>query len=225
MKLRQTLLAFAAVSALSATTAYAAEISIVAGSVGRDLEVLQTELKEFEAKTGHKVNVVSMPSSTTDQFGQYKLWLAAQNSDIDVYRTDVIWAPQLASQFIDLTEADEGLEPYTDLLAKHQAAGVLQLRFPIRDQSTPTRRATTVATLDAVDRCLQDGRTVYVHCWGGIGRTGLTVGCWLARHGLGGERALYRLRELWQACPKSAWRQSPETPEQEQYVVGWNDKE
>ena len=46
-----------------------------------------------------------MPSSTTDQFGQYKLWLAAQNSDIDVYRTDVIWAPQLASQFIDLTEA------------------------------------------------------------------------------------------------------------------------
>jgi len=60
-------------------------------------------LKEFEAKTGHKVSVVSMPSSTTDQFGQYKLWLAAQNTDIDVYRTDVIWAPQLANQFIDLT--------------------------------------------------------------------------------------------------------------------------
>ena len=46
-----------------------------------------------------------MPSSTTDQFGQYKLWLAAQNADIDVYRTDVIWAPQLADQFLDLTEA------------------------------------------------------------------------------------------------------------------------
>ena len=43
--------------------------------------------------------------STTDQFGQYKLWLAAQNADIDVYRTDVIWAPQLANQLVDLTEA------------------------------------------------------------------------------------------------------------------------
>jgi trehalose/maltose transport system substrate-binding protein len=67
--------------------------------------VLQQELKDFEAKTGNHVNVVTMPSSTSDQFGQYKLWLAAQNPDIDVYRTDVIWAPQLASQFIDLTEA------------------------------------------------------------------------------------------------------------------------
>ena len=46
-----------------------------------------------------------MPPSTTDQFGQYKLWLAAQNTDIDVYQTDVIWAPQLANQLVDLTEA------------------------------------------------------------------------------------------------------------------------
>jgi trehalose/maltose transport system substrate-binding protein len=46
-----------------------------------------------------------MPSSTTDQFGQYKLWLAAGNTDIDVYQTDVIWAPQLADQFLDLTDA------------------------------------------------------------------------------------------------------------------------
>ena len=153
--------------------------------------------------------------------GEYPRNLDAASSQAKI---DALIAAGVTA-FIDLTEADEGLEPYTDLLAKHQAAGVLQLRFPIRDQSTPTRRATTVATVDAVDRCLQDGRTVYVHCWGGIGRTGLTVGCWLARHGLGGERALYRLRELWQACPKSAWRQSPETPEQEQYVVGWNDKE
>lgn len=105
MKLRHAFLAFAATAALLSTPVFAAEISIVAGSVGRDLEVLQMELKEFEAKTGHKVSVVSMPSSTTDQFGQYKLWLAAQNTDIDVYRTDVIWAPQLASQFVDLTEA------------------------------------------------------------------------------------------------------------------------
>ncbi len=54
-----------------------------------------------------------MPSSTTDQFGQYKLWLAAGATDIDVYQTDVIWAPQLADQFVDLTDAAK------DVIADH----------------------------------------------------------------------------------------------------------
>jgi len=55
------------------------------------------------------VTLVPMPSSTTDQFGQYRLWLAAGNSDIDVYQTDVIWAPQLANHFVDLTEAGKDI--------------------------------------------------------------------------------------------------------------------
>ena len=62
-------------------------------------------LDEFQKTTGDTVTIVPMPSSTTDQFGQYKLWLAAGNTDIDVYQTDVIWAPQLADQFVDLTDA------------------------------------------------------------------------------------------------------------------------
>ncbi len=88
-----------------AGAAHAADLQFVSGSVGRDIEFLQEEFKRFEAETGNKVTVVPMPASTTDQFGQYRLWLAAGNSDIDVYQTDVIWAPQLADQFLDLTEA------------------------------------------------------------------------------------------------------------------------
>jgi len=57
--------------------------------------------------------------------------------------------------------------------------------------------------------------------WGGVGRTGVIIGCWLARHRGGGEAALIQLRELWQQCPKSAFRQSPETLEQERYVLDW----
>jgi trehalose/maltose transport system substrate-binding protein len=88
---------------LLATGAIAEDLTIVHGSVGRDQEVLRKQLDAFEAETGHTVTIVSMPESTTDQFGQYRLWLAAQSADIDVYRLDVIWAPQLASHFIDLT--------------------------------------------------------------------------------------------------------------------------
>jgi trehalose/maltose transport system substrate-binding protein len=86
-------------------SAQAAELSMVSGDTGNGLAFLRTQLDKFEAETGNTVTIVPMPSSTSDQFGQYRLWLAAGNADIDVYQTDVIWAPQLADQFLDLTEA------------------------------------------------------------------------------------------------------------------------
>jgi trehalose/maltose transport system substrate-binding protein len=97
--------AAAATAMLVSNVALAADLSFVSGATGKDIETLQALLKPFEEKTGHKVTIVPMPSSTTDQFGQYRLWLAAGNADIDVYQTDVIWAPQLADQFLDLTAA------------------------------------------------------------------------------------------------------------------------
>lgn len=98
-------LALAAGLAAAAAPAVAADLAIVSGAVGRDNEILRQSLDVFEERTGHTVSIVEMPSSTTDQFGQYRLWLAAGNADIDVYRTDVIWAPQLADHFVDLSEA------------------------------------------------------------------------------------------------------------------------
>ncbi|HZY48304.1 MAG TPA: ABC transporter substrate-binding protein [Devosia sp.] len=91
--------------ALLAGSASAATLNIVNGDTGGNLQWLRGVLDEYQKTSGDTVNIVAMPSSTTDQFGQYKLWLAAGNSDIDVYQTDVIWAPQLADQFVDLTDA------------------------------------------------------------------------------------------------------------------------
>jgi trehalose/maltose transport system substrate-binding protein len=88
-----------------ATAASAVDLHFVSGSTGDDLNFYAQEFKKFTAQTGDNVVIVPMPSSTTDQFAQYKLWLAAGNTDIDVYQTDVIWAPQLADQFVDLTDA------------------------------------------------------------------------------------------------------------------------
>lgn len=104
MKLRSALLGFAAGLAM-VSAAEAANLSIVIGDTGNALAVVREQLDAFEKATGNKVTIVPMPSSTSDQFGQYKLWLAAGNSDIDVYQTDVIWAPQLADQLVDLTDA------------------------------------------------------------------------------------------------------------------------
>jgi trehalose/maltose transport system substrate-binding protein len=105
MKINKLLAGLLTSVTLVAGAAQAAELSIVSGDTGNGLEFLQGQLEKFTEQTGHTVTIVPMPSSTSDQFGQYRLWLAAGNTDIDVYTTDVIWAPQLADQFLDLTDA------------------------------------------------------------------------------------------------------------------------
>lgn len=124
--------------------------------------------------------------------------------------------------FIDLTEENEGLLLYNDFLKAHKE--VSHRRFPIRDVSTPRSQEVTTQILDSIDAEISKEGIVYVHCWGGVGRTGLIVGCWLAHHGDEGKTALLRLRELWKDCPKSINRQSPETNEQERYIMSWKEK-
>ena len=93
--------------------------------------------------------------------------------------------------FIDLTESGE-LEPYAGIVAKEARRLGLDIgweRHPIVDLSIPSSPEQMVRILDAVDAALGDGKTLYVHCWGGVGRTGTTVGCWLVRHGQTGRRS------------------------------------
>ncbi|HEV2565331.1 MAG TPA: ABC transporter substrate-binding protein [Microvirga sp.] len=103
MNLRLSIISSVAALLVAVGSARAVEVSLVTGLVGNDLALLQEQLKDFEQKSGNTVKIVSMPPSSTDQFSQYRLWLSAQNPDIDVYRTDVVWAPQLADHFIDLS--------------------------------------------------------------------------------------------------------------------------
>ena len=86
-------------------------------------------------------------------------------------------------------------------------------------------RPPTAAELDhLIDRHIEEGRTVYVHCFGGVGRTGTIVGCWFVRHGRSGDEALERLAELWRDCPKSSRHpRSPQMPEQLDYVRNWRE--
>ena len=74
--------------------------------------------------------------------------------------------------------------------------------------------------LDDVDRVLDDGATVYVHCWGGLGRTGTVVGCWLVRHGLDGGDPLGRIGELRRELPGGSLA-SPQTAAQRGMVTAW----
>lgn len=129
--------------------------------------------------------------------------------------------------FLDLTEAGEhSLRPYaTEVLALGTARDlvVVHRRHAIPDQGVPAP-AQMALILDTIDAALADGETVYVHCYGGIGRTGTVIGCWLVRHGLSGEAALDRIATWRRGTPDGA-RPSPETAAQRALLMRWWEEE
>ena len=126
--------------------------------------------------------------------------------------------------FIDLTQPRE-LRRYAGIAEREahmMGKTVRHERHSIVDRSVPCRHEHMAAILDAIDDALDTGKTVYVHCWGGVGRTGTVVGCWLVRHGRTGDEALRQIAEWWRDVEKARWhRRSPETREQCEYIRNW----
>ncbi len=127
--------------------------------------------------------------------------------------------------FLNLMEPNETshdgsqFAPY-ELIARGLAAerGVALefARHAIVDQSIPSleRMREIVAWLD--DR-LERGRLVYVHCWGGRGRTGTVAGIHLIRRALATpENFVDVIRQLRGADVKRG--PAPENPEQRDFV-------
>ena len=87
------------------------------------------------------------------------------------------------------------------------------VRMPIQDMGVPSREQMR-AILDEIDQLMTQNLPVYVHCWGGKGRTGTVVGCYLARHGIATDwDALRKIKSLRRGIPN--WRtNSPQSPEQ-----------
>jgi hypothetical protein len=117
--------------------------------------------------------------------------------------------------FVDLTHPADPLEPYTRLLDPDTT----RTAHPIVDFGTPTiPRMTRI--LDDLDAEIARGGLAYVHCWGGIGRTGTVVGCWLVRHGLDEGDAIRRIAELRRDVSHASVA-SPQTAAQHAMVRAW----
>ncbi len=127
--------------------------------------------------------------------------------------------------FIDLTRPGEA-PAYPDALNQEAARFGTQVDYqnePVEDRGLPTVEQ-MLRLLDKIDAALAAERKVYLHCLGGIGRTGTVVGCWLARHGLTGEAALARLNSLYRASEQSHFfAHSPEQDAQALFILDWKE--
>ncbi len=122
--------------------------------------------------------------------------------------------------FIDLTEEGE-LRPYHQLLP----GDTTYLRFPIRDVDVPESVEAVHQLIDKIEYMSQQGGYTYIHCWGGVGRTGTIVACCKARQmkepTLG--EALTAMQSNFSNMPKASHRKSPETQAQIDFVLRFVD--
>ncbi|TDO92099.1 carbohydrate ABC transporter substrate-binding protein (CUT1 family) [Halanaerobium saccharolyticum] len=89
------------------------EITVAAGSVGKELELTQQAAQMYmEEHPNVKINVLSTPDLANDRLGLYLQFLEAESPKVDVYQVDVIWPGDLAQHFIDLNKY--GAEEVTD---------------------------------------------------------------------------------------------------------------
>lgn len=114
------------------------------------------------------------------------------------------------TSFIDLTTPADRLAPYAEALAQRNGA-VRYVSFPIPDMGIvePHRYD---AIVGYIRQELLAGHVVYVHCWGGMGRTTTVVGAFLIDTlGLNYRSTVRRIAQLRAgtrkarvACPQSA---------------------
>ncbi len=129
------------------------------------------------------------------------------------------------SVFIDLTHQGDAPSYKKNALKvfRHSTMHFAYHRMAIIDYSCPSERFMKTI-LDLIDSSIDSKLNVYLHCRGGIGRTGTVVGCYLVRHGLDGEQAIRKIALLRKGT-MDWYHASPETDEQRNMIKNWKTRE
>lgn len=123
---------------------------------------------------------------------------------------------------LDLTMAGEnvGVAPYEEFLEGRRSVHGLPVNrysVPIKDMSADSKDVHRA--LRELDALLAAGRTVYIHCVVGLGRTGTIVGSYLTEKGLAPPNEAANLIRTLRAATESPDEDSPQTEDQRRLVA------
>lgn len=143
--------------------------------------------------TTHPIRVDFIPAEVTGLPGRIGMTFApgkrgpgiactwARDVDTDLLRLRDVYGAHILVSLIEDHELE--LLGIPQLFEQAKALGITVLRLPIVDAGTPTSMPAFTALVDDVLAAVRDGKTVIVHCRGGLGRTGLLAAACLVALG------------------------------------------
>lgn len=123
--------------------------------------------------------------------------------------------------FVDLTQDLERPTYRGTLhrLRRERSIDCKYIRFPIKDRGTPSEDLMK-ELIQYVNLEVASGRPVYIHCFRGLGRTGLAVGCFVSQPNFEIEDVFSFIKKLRKGVAGD-FRKSPETAMQEEFLIDW----
>lgn len=124
--------------------------------------------------------------------------------------------------FIDLTEEDE-LVHYKKFLPTSNSVleRVYYTRYEIEDYSVCDKE-TMDNIIAKINGFLESGFKLYLHSRGGVGRTGLVIGCWLIKRGYTFDEAIKKMAEMFKESAASAYTTLPDNKKQIDFIKNYS---
>ena len=75
--------------------------------------------------------------------------------------------------------------------------------------------------LNQINQFNKQGKIVYLHCWGGLGRTGTVVGCYLLQNKLASVDNVFNVINKLKDSSGLKDFDSPQTTAQKEFILDW----
>ena len=156
----------------------------------------------------NKLIAGEIPSSMEEQANKEKL-LGIKNANIKAV--------------INLMEADEK-DHYGNLFVDYEPTllsyKIEVTRFSITDMDVPSPFQ-MMKILNQINQFNKQGKIVYIHCWGGLGRTGTVVGCYLLQNKLASVDNVFNVINKLKDSSGLKDFDSPQTTAQKEFILDW----